>query len=236
MVIDPCGADIRVPEPFLHLGNVGVVIERVGGGGRSQCMHADSEPKLRRIAPHQLVDAIRGDRCFEAAGTVVPGRPKQCTAVVRPMSGSVEVVVDKRIGAWVQRQISGLAAFAGDFEMRHAFPRVPEIPDLERAQFLAPQRVEQQRRQDRAIALGLERIGRRRRQQLARLVVADRRRLAFGGFRLRPLDAFDRIMSDRVPAAQIFEQRSQRREPVPDRAAAETAPRELVAPGDDVRA
>jgi len=51
------------------------------------------------------------------------------------MSGSVEVVVNKRIGACVQREISGLAAFAGDFERRHAFPHVPEIPDLELALF-----------------------------------------------------------------------------------------------------
>ena len=36
--------------------------------------------------------------------------------------------------------------------------------------------------------------------------------------------------------AEIFEQRGERREPVPDRAAAEPAPHQLVAPGDDVRA
>ena len=120
--------------------------------------------------------------------------------------------------------------------MRHAFAGVLEIADLELAQLVAPQRVEQQRRQDRAVALGLERIGRRRRQQFARLVVADRRRLAFGGFRLRPLDPFDRIVGNGVPAAQIFEQRGQRREPVPDGAAAEPALHQLVAPRDDVRA
>jgi hypothetical protein len=43
-------------------------------------------------------------------------------------------------------------------------------------------------------------------------------------------------VGDRVPAAQIFEQRGQRREPVPDGAAVETAPHQIVAPGDDVRA
>ena len=80
------------------------------------------------------------------------------------------------------------------------------------------------------------RVVRRRRQQLARLMIAERRRLAFAAFRLRPLDAFDRIVGDGVPVAQIFEQRGQRREPVPDRAAAEPAPHQLVAPGDDVRA
>ena len=62
-------------------------------------------------------------------------------------------------------------------------------------------------------------------EQVARLVVADRRRLAFAAFGLRPLDAFDRVVGDGVLLAEIFEQRGQRREPVPDRAAAEAAPR-----------
>ena len=26
-----------MPEPLLHLGNVGLVIERIGGGRRSEC-------------------------------------------------------------------------------------------------------------------------------------------------------------------------------------------------------
>ena len=82
----------------------------------------------------------------------------------------------------------------------------------------------------------LMRVVLRRVEQLARLVIAERRRLAFAAFRLRPLDAFDRVMGDGVLLAQIFEQRGERREPVPDRAAAKPAPHQLVAPGDDVRA
>ena len=82
----------------------------------------------------------------------------------------------------------------------------------------------------------LMRVVLRRVEQLARLMIAERRRLAFAAFRLRPLDAFDRVMRDGVLLAQIFEQRGERREPVPDRAAAKPAPHQLVAPGDDVRA
>ena len=102
--------------------------------------------------------------------------------------------------------------------MRHAFARVPEILDLQLAQLLAPQRVEQQRRQNGAVALALDRVVLGRGQQLARLVIADRRRLAFAAFRLRPLDAFDRVVGDGVLLAEIFEQRGERRQPVPDRA------------------
>jgi hypothetical protein len=35
------------------LGDVGLVIERVGGGGSSQRMRADQKPQRPRITPHQ---------------------------------------------------------------------------------------------------------------------------------------------------------------------------------------
>jgi hypothetical protein len=52
----------------------------------------------------------------------------------------------------MERQIPRLFALAGDFEVRHAAARVPEIPDLQLAQLLASQRVIEQRRQDGAVA------------------------------------------------------------------------------------
>ena len=53
---------------------------------------------------------------------------------------------------------------------------------------------------------------------------------------LRPLDAFDRVVGDGVLLAEILEQRRQRREAMADRGAARClAPREVVAPGDDMR-
>jgi hypothetical protein len=120
--------------------------------------------------------------------------------------------------------------------VRHAFARMPEILDLQLAQLLAAQRVEQQRRKDRAVALALDRVFLRRCEQLARLMIADRRRLAFAAFGPRPLDALDRIVGDGVLLAQIFEQRGERRQPAPDRRAAQPAPAQLVAPGDQLRA
>ena len=150
------------------------------------------------------------------------------------MAGGVEIVGDEAVGAGMQRQIPGLAALAGHLQMRHALARVAEVFDLELAQLLTPQRVEQQRGQNGAVALALDRVVRRCVQQLARLMVAERRRLAFAAFRLRPLDAFHRVMADGVLLTQIFEQRGERRQPVPDRAAAKPAPHQVVAPGDDV--
>jgi hypothetical protein len=43
-----------VAEPFLDLGDVGLVVERIGGGRRPQRMGADLEPQFRRIPFYQL--------------------------------------------------------------------------------------------------------------------------------------------------------------------------------------
>ena len=52
------------------LGDVGLVIERIGGGRRAQSMRTDLEPELRRVGPHQPVNAVRRDRPFKPTGTV----------------------------------------------------------------------------------------------------------------------------------------------------------------------
>ena len=57
---------------------------------------------------------------------------------------------------------------------------------------------------------------------------------AFAALAPGSLDASDWIVGAGVFLAEILEQGGQRRQPVPDRAAAEIAPRQVVAPGDDV--
>jgi hypothetical protein len=59
------GAYVCVAEPFLNRGDIGVVLECIGGGGRSQAMDAESmnlDLGLRRVAEHNLVDPIGGQR------------------------------------------------------------------------------------------------------------------------------------------------------------------------------
>jgi hypothetical protein len=41
VIVDPGGGDVGVAEPFLHLGDVGLVIERVRSGGGPKRMGAD---------------------------------------------------------------------------------------------------------------------------------------------------------------------------------------------------
>jgi hypothetical protein len=97
----------------------------------------------------------------------------------------------------MERQIPGLLALAGDVQMRHAAPCVPEVLDLQLAQLLAPQRVIEKRRQDGAIALLFDGfLGRSK--KLAGLMITDRWRLAFAAFSLGPLDAFDWVVADGI--------------------------------------
>ena len=55
-------------------------------------------------------------------------RAEEGAVVVGAVPGRLEVVVDQLVGARMERQIPRLLALAGDLEMRHATPRVPEIP------------------------------------------------------------------------------------------------------------
>ena len=77
-------------------------------------MRPDQKPQLPRIAPHQAIDAVGGDRVLQSAGAVVADRPEQRAALVETMPGDVEIVVDQSMGARMQWQIAGLATLAGD--------------------------------------------------------------------------------------------------------------------------
>ena len=114
--------------------------------------------------------------------------------------------MDQRVRPGMQRQKPRLLALAVNFEVRHAAARESEIRNLELAQLLAPQRVVEQCRQDGAVALRLDGFVRRRRQKLAGLMIANCRRRAFAALGFGPLDAFDRVVADRVLVAEILEQ------------------------------
>ena len=46
MIVDARRGDVGVGKPFLHLGDVGLVVERIGGSGSAQRMGADLEAEL----------------------------------------------------------------------------------------------------------------------------------------------------------------------------------------------
>jgi hypothetical protein len=50
VVVDAGSGDVGVAEPLLDLGDVGLVVERIGGGGRAQRMGANLKAEFGRIA------------------------------------------------------------------------------------------------------------------------------------------------------------------------------------------
>jgi uncharacterized protein YbjQ (UPF0145 family) len=56
-VIETCSGNIRMPQPFLHLGNVGLVVEGVGGG-RSGAYEKELK-KARNLAFEKIEQAAR---------------------------------------------------------------------------------------------------------------------------------------------------------------------------------
>jgi hypothetical protein len=123
--------------------------ERIWHSRRAQRMGADLKSELCRIRLHEHINAVRSDRPFEppppvgriisAARLFLPiravtaDRTEQRTVFIGAVPGGVEIVVNERVGAGMQRKIARLAAFAGDDEMRHAPSHVAEISDLELA-------------------------------------------------------------------------------------------------------
>jgi hypothetical protein len=181
MVIDARGRDVRVPEPFLHLRDVGFMVERVGRGGRAQAMHAeaiDRDPSFRRVRKDHLVHPVRRDRVTGAAACALKQRGVRLLAV----TGGLEVRVHAFGAARMQRQVARLIALAMHPQVRHAATRV-KVAHGQPAQLLTAQPVIQQHRQQRAIAQPFQRGWIRRVKQGAGLMIAERRRPAPRGGR-----------------------------------------------------
>ena len=49
VIVDAYRGDVHVAKPLLYLGDVGLMIERIGRRRRAQRMRADLEPELRRV-------------------------------------------------------------------------------------------------------------------------------------------------------------------------------------------
>jgi hypothetical protein len=57
VIVDAGGGDVSVAEPFLHFGNVGLVVERIGSGRRPERMRSNLKPQSRRTAPSPALRA-----------------------------------------------------------------------------------------------------------------------------------------------------------------------------------
>jgi hypothetical protein len=119
------------------------------------------------------------------------------------VAGGFEVIVDALQGQRVGRHVPDFAAFPENAQVGHALAAL-QVADAQPAQFFAPQPVMQERRQDRPVALALERVVRRGVQQRPGLAVAQGGRLALVAFGFGALDAAHRVVADRVDLAKVI--------------------------------
>ncbi len=192
-IVNPRRRDIRMPQPLLHLGDVGLVIERIGRRRRAQRVRPDLKPQLGRVRPYHPIHPVRRDGLSGFRIPAVVERAEEGTAVGGAVPRGLEVLGDQAARRWVQRQVARLAALARHFQMHHAAPLLAHVADFQLAELIPAQRVIEQGGQNRAITLGLHRVADGRSQELAGLVVTERRRLAFGRLGDRPLHPLDRV-------------------------------------------
>src|SRR5689334_22905035 len=102
-------------------------------------MRPGLEAESLRVAAHELVDAVGGDRLSEDAGRVVAHRPEQRPFPLVSMSRRFQIFVHQPDGARMQRDIADLAALAGDPEMRNAPALVTKVADRQLAECLTAQ-------------------------------------------------------------------------------------------------
>jgi hypothetical protein len=83
MIVNARGRNIRMPQPFLDLGDIGLMIKRVRRRSRPQRVRADLKAERRRIPSHHLVHRIRRD-CLASGGTAIAmHRSKQRAGLIR---------------------------------------------------------------------------------------------------------------------------------------------------------
>ena len=85
-------------------------------------MRADLESKLRRIASHKFVNAVRRDRTLSATGAIVADGSEQSAALVDAMSSRIEVIGDKPVRAGMESMtfcgVAGTSRWTGSMKRR----------------------------------------------------------------------------------------------------------------------
>jgi hypothetical protein len=101
-------------QSFLHLGNVGFILESVGGGGGPQGMHAEAEDhvgedELVGIAlPNVVLHRHRVQGLRQGLGVVVFNRPKQRPVELLGMPGGLQIGGDEPLRQDTQQQVAHL--------------------------------------------------------------------------------------------------------------------------------
>lgn len=151
-IIHARGRNIGMSQPLLDLGDISVVLERVGSGGGAQRVRPeaiDHDAYRAGIFRQHLIDAIGRDGT--GAARVVAYGAEQRGGFVVTVVGRVEVGGDRAGGGRVQRHIADLAAFAVYLQVAHT-AAILQVDQAQLAQLGTAQAVIEQGGQHGAIA------------------------------------------------------------------------------------
>lgn len=86
-----------MPEPFLDFGDVGLMLQGVGGGGGAHGMGADAidgpwKVGKQGVVADQPIDRIGMERFFEGAGDIVPNWPENRPVAIVDVPSTVDIV------------------------------------------------------------------------------------------------------------------------------------------------
>src|SRR5579863_8206331 len=135
----------------------------------------------------------------------VPQRTEEGALFIRAVTAFLQVLLDEVSCDTVERNVTGLLAFAGNPQMPDAAALVGEIPDGEFAELLAAESMVEQGGEDGPISNSFQRFLCRGDEQFAGLVVGECRGLSLFGFAPGALHTLYRIVGDGVFVAQILE-------------------------------
>jgi hypothetical protein len=109
VIVDACGGDVGGAEPFLHLGDVGLMVKGIGGGRRAQRMGADLEATLWGTIRPSVHRPGRRIVCERNHGTRDPAQvPAAFSSRQRPASSSAHAAFLKRsLAVALEHQVSG---------------------------------------------------------------------------------------------------------------------------------
>jgi len=111
-----------MPEPFLHLGNICVVIQCIGRGRRAKGVRADLEPQPESVPPHKFIYPVWSNGIVEAPGAIIADGTEEGALYIGRVPCLVEIVVEQFLCACMQRQVASLASFTEHSKVRHAAP------------------------------------------------------------------------------------------------------------------
>ncbi len=102
-IIHPRRRNITMPQPFLHLGNVGLIGERVGGGCRPHGMHTDARHYVNQAdvtsipSDDVLIDRDGMQGLVERFGPVILDWPEEGAFEVLRVPGCKSC---RLVGSW----------------------------------------------------------------------------------------------------------------------------------------